>query len=41
MGDNRADTADSRVFGPIPSDVIIGVALQITTPPDRARSVTP
>lgn len=27
MGDNRGDSADSRVFGPIPKDLIIGRAV--------------
>jgi signal peptidase I len=41
MGDNRADLADSRVYGPIPSEVIIGVVVEITSPSSRARSLTP
>jgi signal peptidase I len=41
MGDNRAEVADSRLFGPIPGDVILGVVVQITSPPSRARTLTP
>jgi signal peptidase I len=41
MGDNRAEVADSRLFGPIPGDVILGLVAQVTSPPHRARSLTP
>jgi signal peptidase I len=41
MGDNRAEVADSRLFGPIPGDVILGVVVQVTSPPHRARTLTP
>jgi signal peptidase I len=41
MGDNRAEAADSRLFGPVPGDVILGVVVQITSPSHRARTLTP
>jgi signal peptidase I len=41
LGDNRGDISDSRLFGPIPGDVIVGVAIQITSPPGRTRTLTP
>jgi signal peptidase I len=41
MGDNRSDSSDSRVFGPIPSVLVIGVAIAITSPANRAKSLTP
>lgn len=36
MGDNRADSEDSRVWGPVPADNLIGEAFVIYWPPDRA-----
>ncbi len=36
MGDNRAESADSRYFGPIPGDDIKGEAFVRFWPPDRA-----
>ena len=37
MGDNRADSADSRVFGPVPITAIVGRAwLRYWPPPDLA-----
>lgn len=33
MGDNRSGSGDSRVFGPIPTDAIVGRALVIVWPP--------
>jgi signal peptidase I len=33
MGDNRDGSDDSRVFGPIPTDTIVGRALMIVWPP--------
>jgi signal peptidase I len=40
MGDNRADTEDSRYFGAIPSSSIIGVATAIVGPPSRAGPIS-
>ena len=37
MGDNRCDSTDSRVFGPIPTSLIIGRAFVIIWPLDRIR----
>lgn len=36
MGDNRGDSTDSRVFGPIPEHTIIGRAIWKVWPPWRA-----
>jgi signal peptidase I len=33
MGDNRSGSDDSRVFGPVPTDTIVGHALVIVWPP--------
>lgn len=41
MGDNRSNSADSRIFGPISGDLIIGVADQIVYPPNRVGSILP
>jgi signal peptidase I len=35
MGDNRADSADSRVFGPVPKENIVGEAFLRFWPPSR------
>ncbi len=39
MGDNRADSADSRVFGPIPKSNILGEAFLRVWPPGRLGSL--
>jgi signal peptidase I len=36
MGDNRTNSSDSRVFGPIPTDTIVGRAAVRVWPPQRA-----
>jgi len=33
MGDNRGSSRDSRVFGPVPIDDIVGRAFSIIWPP--------
>lgn len=35
MGDNRGSSSDSRVFGPIPADEVVGRAFVIIWPPSR------
>lgn len=40
MGDNRADSIDSRVFGPVELDSIEGVATRIVWPPSRWGAIT-
>jgi signal peptidase I len=35
MGDNRENSTDSRVFGPIESDTVIGRAFMVMWPPGR------
>ena len=35
MGDNRADSADSRIFGPVPEKSIVGEAFLRVWPPNR------
>jgi len=39
MGDNRNNSQDSRVFGPIQSDTVIGRAFTIMWPPSRIGSL--
>ena len=41
LGDNRANSLDSRQFGPIPSNLVIGVAKELVYPAGRARRLTP
>ena len=36
MGDNRSNSADSRVFGPIKQDTVVGRAVVRVWPPSRA-----
>lgn len=38
IGDNRGNSADSRIFGPIAGDLIVGVVVAITSPANRART---
>lgn len=35
LGDNRENSSDGRVFGPIPADTVIGRAFMIMWPPGR------
>jgi signal peptidase I len=35
MGDNRCNSSDSRVFGPIPENLVVGRAFVIAWPFDR------
>jgi signal peptidase I len=35
MGDNRCDSSDSRVFGPIDEDLVVGRAFVLAWPPGR------
>ena len=39
MGDNRGNSADSRVFGPISEDTIVGRAFMVMWPPGRIGSL--
>ena len=39
MGDNREFSMDSRVFGPIPIDHVIGEAFMIIWPPSRVGGI--
>lgn len=36
LGDNRTNSQDSRVFGPVPVDDIVGRAIAVVWPPGRA-----
>jgi signal peptidase I len=35
LGDNRGNSADSRVIGPVPIDSIVGRAIARVWPPQR------
>jgi signal peptidase I len=35
MGDNRGDSEDSRIFGPVPESSVVGEAVYRVWPPDR------
>lgn len=37
MGDNRAQSGDSRIFGPVPESAIAGRAFALIWPPERLR----
>ncbi len=39
MGDNRGDSQDSRVFGPVPEDSVVGRAFIVMWPPGRFGSL--
>jgi signal peptidase I len=39
MGDNRGDSADSRVIGPIAKNLIIGRAFLLVWPPSRIKTL--
>lgn len=39
MGDNRGDSQDSRVFGPVDQDTVVGRAFVIMWPPGRLSSL--
>ena len=39
MGDNRADSEDSRFFGPIPESLTVGRAIAVVWPPSHARGL--
>jgi signal peptidase I len=39
MGDNRQDSCDSRVFGPVAQSRIVGRAVAIVWPPGRTRGL--
>ncbi len=39
MGDNRGDSSDSRVFGPIKKNLIVGRAFLLIWPPSRIRTL--
>ncbi len=35
MGDNRGNSKDSRIFGPVPSELVVGRAIGLVWPPGR------
>jgi type IV secretory pathway protease TraF len=37
MGDNRASSLDSRVFGAVPVDDVVGLVVAVVWPPSHAR----
>jgi signal peptidase I len=39
MGDNRKDSDDSRYWGPVPANYLVGVAFVRIWPPDRVASL--
>jgi signal peptidase I len=39
MGDNRTDSEDSRFFGPIPKDLIVGRAMAVVWPLSQIKGV--
>ena len=39
LGDNRVDSEDSRVLGPVAANEIAGVAIKIVRPKDRAGKI--
>ena len=39
MGDNRRESADSRIFGPLPLDQVDGVVLAIVAPSNRTGEI--
>ena len=41
LGDNRNHSEDSRDYGPVPTDMIMGEVRKIIWPPSRARVLSP
>jgi signal peptidase I len=41
MGDNRGNSSDSRVIGPIAANLVVGVAVEIVAPADRVTALGP
>jgi signal peptidase I len=39
MGDNRSNSSDSRVFGPIRENTVVGRAILRVWPPGRAAYI--
>ena len=39
LGDSRGNSSDSRVFGPIPEDSVVGRAILLVWPPGRAAFI--
>ena len=39
LGDNRGDSDDSRSFGPVPDDAVVGRAVAVVWPMHRARAI--